>query len=392
MRTLTVLAVLLSIPTGALGDAERWCTRAKLRAAAEYVRAYYGCYADGAAAGGEPDTACLFAAGDVFRTAVAAADSRGPCDGTPNELAIAFCVPSIGAGDPACREAKFHAASRRFVRWLACHGGGLRREGARPRCFARVENRFAKQIAAADALGTCGGTAGVLSQIVDRCALRMATALSCGNGRLDYGESCEGDSDFCGSCHIIGGECCVTTTGCFQFSGPIEFCYLDGGIDIQPGLCTPFGCVADIPISATPFCCQQQGETCTGAVAGSALELGGLVATCNGSGYIAVVGTCGADGRCVAASDPPVALSTTTTAPPTTTTVFGPTTTTIPFPLCTDIGAACGQCGNGTCMAGLPGIPIGACVMPDAVGPCSPNGACAENEICIVGQCHTFCH
>jgi hypothetical protein len=48
MRTLVVLAVLLSFPAHALSDAQRRCTRAKVRAATEYVRAYYDCYADAA--------------------------------------------------------------------------------------------------------------------------------------------------------------------------------------------------------------------------------------------------------------------------------------------------------------------------------------------------------
>ena len=55
MRTLAVLAVLLSGSSGVLADAERRCTRLKVEAAAHYVRAYHECYADGAAAGGEPD-------------------------------------------------------------------------------------------------------------------------------------------------------------------------------------------------------------------------------------------------------------------------------------------------------------------------------------------------
>jgi hypothetical protein len=179
-------------------------------------------------------------------------------------------------------------------------------------------------MARADALGTCGGSEAQLEAIVDRCALDMATSLSCGNGRLDYGEICEGASEFCASCQIVGGACCVTAGGCFQFGGPIENCFFGGGLDIQPGFCTASGCVADIPLSATPVCCQQVGATCSDAVATSATELRATVAACHASG-LAVVGTCGSDGRCVPASAPPVALSTTTT---TSTTVVPVTTTT----------------------------------------------------------------
>jgi hypothetical protein len=333
MRTLAVLAVLLSFPTDALSDAERRCTRAKVRSATEYVRVYYDCYADAAAAGAEPDFACLTAATNVVRTLVAAADSRGPCPGTPDEVANAICVPFLAAGDPACRAAKFRAVAWKFGRRLACHGDGLRRGLApRPGGFARVETRFLRRIARADALGTCGGSADQLEAIVDRCALGMATALSCGNGRLDYGEICEGVSEFCAaaSCQLVGGACCVTAAGCFQFGGPIENCFFGGGLDVQPGFCTTSGCVADVPLSATPLCCQRAGAACTDAVATSATELGAMVGACNTSG-LAVVGTCGADGRCVAASAPPEALSTTTTTTTSTTVVPGTTiTTTIP--------------------------------------------------------------
>jgi hypothetical protein len=329
MRTLAVLAVLLWFPTDALSDAERQCTRAKVRAATEYVGAHYDCYADAAAAGAEPDFACLTAATDAARTLVAAADSRGPCPGTPDEVGNAICVPFLAAGDPGCRAAKFRAVGWKFSRWFACHGDGLRRGAApRPGCFARIETSFVRQIARADAVGTCGGSADQLEATVDRCALRMATALSCGNGRLDYGEICEGASEFCASCQIVGGACCFTAAGCFQFGGPIENCFFGGGLDVQPGFCTTSGCVADIPLSATPVCCQQAGATCTDAVATSATELRTTVGTCTTSG-LAVVGTCGTDGRCVAASAPPVALSTTTTTTtPSTTVVVVPTTTT----------------------------------------------------------------
>ena len=393
MRTLAMLAVLLSFPTGALSATERRCTGAKVRAATEYVRAYYDCYADAAAAGAEPDLACLTAATDAVRTLVAAANSRGPCPGTPDEVGNAICVPFLAAGDPACRAAKFRAAGWKFSRRLACHGDGLRRGVApRPGCFARIETRFVRWMARADALGTCGGSADQLEAIVDRCALGMATALSCGNGRLDYGESCEGASDFCASCQIVGGACCITAGGCFQFGGPIENCFFGGGLDIQPGFCTASGCVADIQLSTTPVCCQQAGATCSDAVATSTTELRAMFATCSTSG-LAVVGTCGADGRCVAASNPPVALSTTTTTTATSTTVVpGTTTTTIPFPVCTDLGAACGQCGTGICLPPIVGVSVGACVVPDALGPCASSPPpCGQNEVCITGECHTLC-
>jgi hypothetical protein len=129
-----------------------------MRAATEYVRAYYDCYADAAAAGTEPDFACLTAATDAARTLVAAANSRGHCPGTPDEVGNAICVPFLAAGDPACRAAKFRAVGSKFSRRLACHGDGLRRGVApHPGCFARIDTRFEGRIARADLLGPWRG-------------------------------------------------------------------------------------------------------------------------------------------------------------------------------------------------------------------------------------------
>src|SRR5262245_50141963 len=387
MRTFALLTALLSISTSGVANEARRCTRGKLRAATKYVQAYYDCYADAAAVGTDPGFTCLTAASDAVRALVAGGDARGPCPGTPDQVANAICVPFLPAGDPACRAAKYRAAGWKFARRLACLGNGLQRGAApRPGCFARVEAGFVHRLARADAVGSCGGDAAQLEGLIDRCALTMESALSCGNGRLDYGEICEVASDFCGaSCQPVGGACCVAAGGCFQFGGPIENCFLAGGFDILPGFCTAAGCVGDISISTTSLCCQQTGAACTDAVASTASQLSGLAATCGSTGSLAVVGTCGTDGRCVPASEPPVALTTTTVPPSTTTsTVPGTTTTTVPSAVCVNIGGACGQCGNGTCMEPLAGTFIGACVVPGAVGPCAPTPPpCGENEVCI---------
>jgi hypothetical protein len=399
MRTLAVLAVLLSIPAGALADAERRCTRLKVKAAADYARAYYQCHADAAAVGEEPDFACLDAAGDEVEARVAEADALGPCPGTPVRVRNSICVPFLQAGNAACRAAKYRAAGWKFGRRLAFHGNGLRRGGPpRSGCFERIEARFNQRIARADALGSCGGTASHLESIIDNCAVDIATVLSCGNDRLDYGEMCEGEPDFCtAACFPKTGECCVTLDGCFQFNGFIEECFFNGGIDVQQGICTSSGCLESVSISATRVCCQETGGGCSDDVAGTASELVGLASNCFLNG-IPVVGTCGADGRCVASSEPPVALTTTTssTSSSTSTSIVGTTTTSTTFPLCSPIDAPCGSCGTGTCMAPISGIPIGACVTPAVVGPCAETvPACGEDEICIqpggVNECHALC-
>lgn len=400
MPALAVLVVLLSMPTTILADPGDRCTRAKLLAAARYTRAYYDCYVAAASAGLDPAPACLFAAADRGRAGLAAADGRGPCPGTPDAVVNALCVPFIPAGDPACRAAKLRAAGSRSRQRLRCHAAALRRGGSPPpRCLARAEARFAERFARAETLGACGGDAANVEAIVDGCAVAMVQALSCGNGRLDYGELCEGAARFCApaSCRVMGGACCVTGSGCFQFGGPLEACFLPGGVDVRPGFCTTAGCIDDVPITPTPVCCQLPGAACTQHAAASALELRSLAATC-GAGAAAVVGACGDDGRCIAASVGPAEASTTSTTTSTTTSISSPggTTTTLPVPICLDLGAPCGGCGNGACVQPLAGIPLGACVVPIPIGPCAATDpACGPNEICLAGsppaQCHTLC-
>jgi len=399
MRTLAILVVLLSTSTGALADAEHRCTRLKVRAAMAYARANYECWAERAAVGEGPVFACLQAASAAVRAAVAAAHIKGPCPGTPDQIANAVCVPFLSeAGSPACRAAAYRAAGWKFARRLACHGNALRRDDApRAGCFARLESRFAQRIARANALGGCGADATHLEGLVDRCVVGMATALSCGNQRLDYGELCEGRSDFCNasSCWVQFGGCCLTGfPGCFQFDGPIEQCFFNGGLEALPGYCTVAGaCTADVPLSRTNVCCQEPGGGCTDGVATTAAELSTLAACTPGD--IAVVGTCGPDGRCVPSSTPPVALTTTSTSSSTTSTAVGETTTTtMPFPICTNVGGSCGACGTGVCLAPLDGIPVGACVAAASSGPCAATlPACADGDFCITArnECHTLC-
>ena len=226
----------------------------------------------------------------------------------------------------------------------------------------------------------------------------MATTLSCGNDRLDYGEMCEADPDFCtAACFPRTGDCCVTFDGCFQFGGFIEECFFNGGIDVQHGICTSHGCAESVPISATRVCCQETGGGCSDDVAGTASELAGLASNCALNGQ-PVVGTCGTDGRCVPSSEAPVALSTTTssTSSSTTTSIIGTTTKSTSIPICISVGSACGSCGTGTCLAPIAGIPIGVCATAAAVGPCAATvPACAEGEICIqpggLNECHAYC-
>lgn len=396
MRVLAVLSVLLFAPMSAVADDARRCTRAKARAIVEYVHDYYACFADAAAIGAEPDFACLTAAGRVVRARIAEASPDGQCPGTPDQVANAICVPFLGPGDPACRAATYRAVGWRLARRLACQAAGIRdATGPRPRCLDRVDAGFARRLARAEARGACGGDATQVARIADDCALGLAKALSCGNARLDYGELCEGASAFCSApaCALVGGACCATSGGCFQFDGPIEDCFFAGGLDVLPGFCAGAGCVDDVPITTTSLCCEDVGPICTAGIATTAAELTTLTFAC--SPGFAVVGTCGADGRCTPAGDPPVALPTTTTTTTTTSTLAGGTTTTTrPFPLCTAIGAACGTCGNGTCVQPLAGIPIGACVTPTPIGPCATTPPpCGADEVCVTAadECRALC-
>ncbi len=151
---------------------------------------------------------------------------------------------------------------------------------------------------------------------------------TCGNGVIEPGEQCDGQAVCGADCTIPLSKCCSMGGACFggasDHGGLGDYqlgksCYLVGGVSSYTQ-CVPSGgpcpipeisCVAgsceDVPIDPIEVCCQHPGGTCTGATASTNQELGSL-----GCGWFPppqtgeinrlMLGTCGADGRCVPAS------------------------------------------------------------------------------------------
>ena len=142
----------------------------------------------------------------------------------------------------------------------------------------------------------------------------------CGNGIIDEGEFCDGES-FCVNCAFAGASAC-----CQFFSSEGETLCLDVGIaGAQPCVqnlpggnflvgttcsgepcddsgsgCHRSPCQGDAFTPVT-VCCQHAADRCSARVVASSSDLETfLVFDCNDTGgETSVVGTCGADGRCV---------------------------------------------------------------------------------------------
>ena len=154
---------------------------------------------------------------------------------------------------------------------------------------------------------------------------------TCGNGVIEPGEECDGQAGCTADCKLLRSVCCDVSGGCLggavsdDFSAYFNFfkpCYLLVGGQGSYGVCEgteacppPFppdigcrvGSCGDAPIEPLPLCCQQAAGGCRAIVASTAGAVGGF-----GCGTFPppeqgdidrlMLGTCGADGRCVPAS------------------------------------------------------------------------------------------
>ncbi|MEW6268691.1 MAG: hypothetical protein AB1689_05265 [Thermodesulfobacteriota bacterium] len=155
---------------------------------------------------------------------------------------------------------------------------------------------------------------------------------TCGDGIIEPGEECDGQ-DACGSgCTLARSVCCdvagpgyaaclgTTAYGDFEaYWYGFKPCHIVAGRgswgtcdgppcpDIAPEAGCHVGACADQPIEPLALCCQQASGGCRDTVAATAGAVGGF-----GCGYFPppdqgevdrlMLGTCGADGRCVPAS------------------------------------------------------------------------------------------
>jgi hypothetical protein len=319
--TLIVAAMLVSIaahcPASGLPPD---CTRNKLSATARAVQVRVGCQAAAVRAGSAVDDGCVQRSFARMSAAFERADQSGPCPGlavtaqqdVELELSMLLaCLPGTGA----CPARKLTAAGRKVARRLRCQ---MRDPGQVLECFARSDARFIDGFARADAKGPCGGDAGTIESRADAFASSVGTPIAgpppsttsttsttvpglCGNGIVDPGEQCDGQS-YCGAgCAFGPTACCLITGGgpsCIDFQPTRQTCLscMGAGGACVTGVCGGTAC-EDQSIPSVTVCCQFD-DGCATDVAASIGELGHLYFGCAGEGFPFGMGICGVDRIC----------------------------------------------------------------------------------------------
>jgi hypothetical protein len=149
----------------------------------------------------------------------------------------------------------------------------------------------------------------------------------CGNRVVELGEECDGQPQCDPSCKLVRTQCCQLGEWCFDgvatdIVGEYFFAkgcgYTLGGTTssgvcegadacpdpVPPELGCRLGSCTDEPIDPLPLCCQHADGTCTGSIATTTGSVGGcgwgtFPPPQQGDFERLIVGTCGADGRCV---------------------------------------------------------------------------------------------
>lgn len=149
---------------------------------------------------------------------------------------------------------------------------------------------------------------------------------TCGDGVVELGEECDGQPHCNASCRLIRTQCCQIGGWCFdgtathivdEYFFSKDCGYLLGGVpsygecvgaepcpDVPPTLGCKIGSCTATPIEPLPLCCQHVDGTCTGTIATTTSALGGcgwgtFPPPGDGPLETLIVGTCGADGRCI---------------------------------------------------------------------------------------------
>jgi hypothetical protein len=153
---------------------------------------------------------------------------------------------------------------------------------------------------------------------------------TCGNGVVELGEECDGQPGCGTDCNLVRSLCCDLGGLCIGGAASTDFdayfnffkqCYLIGGGSGSYGVCEgtepcaepldSLGCrvgsCGDAPIDPLPLCCQEIDGTCRGTVATTASAVGGFACSAfppldDGDVPRMMIGSCGADGRCVPGS------------------------------------------------------------------------------------------
>jgi hypothetical protein len=152
---------------------------------------------------------------------------------------------------------------------------------------------------------------------------------TCGNGVIEPGEECDGQAG-CDGCRLARSACCEFGNYCIGGSASSGFdaywyvfkpCYILGGngsygvcegpAECPPGFPPGVGCkhaaCSDRPIDPMPLCCDEIDGTCRDTIATTASAVGsfgcsGFPPPSEGDVPHLMIGSCGANGRCVATS------------------------------------------------------------------------------------------
>jgi len=304
--------IVVSRPDAWARSPEATCVAAKARAVARLLVGVADCHAENVLGGGTAGPDCFVQALVPLPAALAAADQHGPCGGDHgylSELAQSHCVAVPSVFFDRCNAAKIRAVGKLAASKVRCLGraGGL----VDPVCFARRDARYLAAFERAERQGPCPGGPEYFAPIVDRCIADFVIALSCGNGRIDRGEQCDGQI-FCTT-----RECRIRSDiSCCQFGTPPnavcaevipEMCFA-AGFQTAPGFCggTPFpeactGCKLggcdDPPISPTTVCCDH-GGSCEASTVATTVGLQAALLQCTTAGGQPFLGSCTPSGSC----------------------------------------------------------------------------------------------
>jgi hypothetical protein len=312
LRLVGIVGLVVVCRPDAWGRSPEACVAAKARAVARVLERVAACHADNVLVGGTAGPDCFAQAPVDLPDALARADQRGPCGGDHSylaELAQSRCIAVPRVFFDRCNAAKIRAAGKLAASKMRCLGrtGGL----VDPVCFGRRDAHFLAAFERAERRGPCPSGPEYFAPFVDRCIADFVIALSCGNGRIDRGEQCDGQI-FCTvrECRIRSEiSCCQLGTPPNAVCADVfpEICFA-GGFQVAPGFCggTPFpeactdckfgGC-ADPPIAATSVCCDHAGS-CEASSVTTTVGLQTALLQCTSAGGQPFLGSCGPSGSC----------------------------------------------------------------------------------------------
>jgi hypothetical protein len=221
--TLAVVLGLLVLGGASSTGAQSKCVSGKMKALGKKESAKLGCHAKAAATGDTSSlAACLSKAESKFSTAVAKADTAGPCSGNVGacECLVDRCVTAVRndlPDDGKCESARLKAAGKKAKGVLGCAAKAAAKSiPVDSGCVQKAKDKFA---AAFVKTSGCTGSQGTVESDVDGDCVDAVGGDSAGGAMVgtvcDTGgtpaPSCITENQPCGSC---GSGICVTACGC----------------------------------------------------------------------------------------------------------------------------------------------------------------------------------